>query len=102
MPNCEIYPSLSVRAIIISESKRLILIHFLTIVTLDSEGGSVNTGMLISNLGDEPELRCANNVTAVCNMSLATNETYADQDGSEVQQTESQVKSQKLLKIALR
>lgn len=49
---------------------------------------SVNKVMLIGNLGDEPELRHTDGGTAVCNMSLATNESYTDQDGNEVQQTE--------------
>ena len=49
---------------------------------------SVNKVILVGNLGDEPELRYTNSGTAVCNMSLATNESYTDQDGNEVQQTE--------------
>ena len=49
---------------------------------------SVNKVQLIGNLGDEPELRYTGSGTAVCNMSLATNESYTDQDGNEVQQTE--------------
>ncbi len=49
---------------------------------------SVNKVMLIGNLGDEPELRYTDGGTAVCNMSLATNESYTDNDGNEVQQTE--------------
>lgn len=49
---------------------------------------SVNKVILVGNLGDEPELRYTNSGTAVCNMSLATNETYTDNDGNEVQQTE--------------
>ena len=49
---------------------------------------SVNKVILIGNLGEEPELRYTDGGTAVCNMSLATNESYTDRDGNEVQQTE--------------
>jgi len=48
----------------------------------------VNKVILVGNLGDDPELRYTESGTAVCNMSLATNESYTDQDGNEVQQTE--------------
>lgn len=48
----------------------------------------VNKVILIGNLGDDPELRYTGSGTAVCNMSLATNETYTDNDGNEVQNTE--------------
>lgn len=49
---------------------------------------SVNKVILVGNLGDDPELRYTQSGTAVCNMSLATNESYTDQDGNEVQRTE--------------
>lgn len=49
---------------------------------------SVNKVILIGNLGQEPELRYTGSGTAVCNMSLATNETYTNRDGEEVQNTE--------------
>jgi len=48
----------------------------------------VNKVILVGNLGDEPELRYTGDDTAVCNMSLATNESYTDSDGNEVQKTE--------------
>jgi single-strand binding protein len=48
----------------------------------------VNKVTLIGNLGDDPELRYTGSGTAVCNMSLATNESYTNSDGEEVQQTE--------------
>lgn len=48
----------------------------------------VNKVILIGNIGEEPELRYTGQGTAVCNMSLATNETYTNQDGEEVTQTE--------------
>lgn len=48
----------------------------------------VNRVTLIGNLGQEPELRYTGSGTAVCNMRLATNESYTDRDGNEVQKTE--------------
>lgn len=48
----------------------------------------VNKVILIGNLGDSPELRQTQSGTSVCNMSLATNESYTDSDGNEVQNTE--------------
>ncbi len=48
----------------------------------------VNKAILIGNLGQEPELRYTGSGTAVCNMRLATNETYTNRDGEEVQKTE--------------
>jgi len=48
----------------------------------------VNKVILIGNLGQEPELRYTGSGTAVCNMRLATNESYTDADGSEVQKTQ--------------
>jgi len=48
----------------------------------------VNKVTLIGNLGQDPELRYTGSGTAVCNMRLATNESYTDRDGEEVQQTE--------------
>jgi single-strand DNA-binding protein len=48
----------------------------------------VNKVILIGNLGQEPELRYTGSGTAVCNMRLATNESYTNLDGEEVSQTE--------------
>ncbi|MFB6230841.1 MAG: single-stranded DNA-binding protein [Salinibacter sp.] len=48
----------------------------------------VNKAILIGNLGQEPELRYTGSGTAVCNMRLATNESYTDRDGNEVDRTE--------------
>jgi single-strand DNA-binding protein len=48
----------------------------------------VNKVILIGNLGDDPDLRYTGSGTAVCNMSLATNQTYTNSDGEEIQQTE--------------
>lgn len=49
---------------------------------------SVNKVVLVGNLGGDPELRYTDDGTAVCNVSLATNESYAQDDGTEVQNTE--------------
>lgn len=49
---------------------------------------SVNKVILIGNLGDAPELRYLGSGDAVCNMSVATNESYTDSDGNEVEKTE--------------
>ncbi len=48
----------------------------------------VNKVILIGNLGQEPELRYTGSGTAVCNMRLATTNTYTNRDGEEVQNTE--------------
>mgnify|MGYP002762143883 FL=1 len=48
----------------------------------------INKVILIGNIGQAPELRYTQNGKAVCNMSLATNETYIDDEGNEVQNTE--------------
>lgn len=48
----------------------------------------VNKAILIGNLGEDPDLRYTESGTAVCNMRLATNESYTDSDGETVQRTE--------------
>lgn len=48
----------------------------------------INKVILIGNLGQEPELRYTGSGTAVCNMRLATNESYKDRDGNLVEKTE--------------
>lgn len=48
----------------------------------------VNKVMLIGNLGQDPELRYTGSGTAVCNMRLATNESYKDSNGEWVDKTE--------------
>jgi len=48
----------------------------------------VNKVILIGNLGEPPELRYTDSGTAVCNMRLATNESYKDRDGNLVDKTE--------------
>jgi len=49
---------------------------------------SVNKVILIGNLGQDPELRYTGNGTAVCNLRIATNESYKDQDGQLIEKTE--------------
>jgi single-strand DNA-binding protein len=48
----------------------------------------VNKVILIGNLGQDPELRYTGSGTAVCNMRLATNESYKDSDGNMVEKVE--------------
>jgi len=48
----------------------------------------INKVILVGNLGQDPELRYTGNGTAVCNMRLATNESYKDSDGQLVEKTE--------------
>jgi len=48
----------------------------------------VNKVILIGNLGQDPELRYTGGGTAVCNMRLATNESYKDAEGNLVDKTE--------------
>ena len=48
----------------------------------------INKVILVGNLGQDPELRYTGNGTAVCNMRLATNESYKDSDGNFVDKTE--------------
>lgn len=49
---------------------------------------SVNKVILIGNLGQDPELRHTSSGTAVCNLRIATNESYKDGDGEYVEKTE--------------
>ena len=48
----------------------------------------INKVILIGNLGQDPELKYTGSGTAVCNMRLATNESYKDSDGNFVDKTE--------------
>jgi single-strand DNA-binding protein len=48
----------------------------------------VNKVILVGNLGQEPELRYTGSGTAVCNLRLATNESYKDAAGEWVDRTE--------------
>ena len=48
----------------------------------------INKVILVGNLGKDPELRHTGSGTAVCNMTLATNESYKDSNGEWVERTE--------------
>ncbi len=48
----------------------------------------VNKVILIGNLGQDPELRYTGSGTAVCNMRIATTESYKDSNGEWVEKTE--------------
>jgi len=48
----------------------------------------VNKVILVGNLGQDPELRYTGGGTAVCNLRLATNESYKDANGEWVEKTE--------------
>ena len=48
----------------------------------------INKVILVGNLGQDPELRYTGSGTAVCNMRLATNESYKDASGQMVDKTE--------------
>lgn len=48
---------------------------------------SLNKAQIIGRLGQEPELRYTGSGTAVCNLSIATDESYTN-DGERVEQTE--------------
>ncbi|PSQ70894.1 MAG: single-stranded DNA-binding protein [Bacteroidetes bacterium QH_9_67_14] len=48
----------------------------------------VNKVMLIGNLGQDPELNYTGSGTAVCNLRLATDESYKDDNGELVERTE--------------
>ena len=49
---------------------------------------SLNRVMLIGRLGRDPELRYAANGTPVCNFTMATDESYRDKDGQNVDRAE--------------
>ncbi len=48
----------------------------------------INKVILVGNLGQDPELRYTGSGTAVCNLRLATNESYKDANGEWVEKTE--------------
>ncbi|NNE71208.1 MAG: single-stranded DNA-binding protein [Rhodothermales bacterium] len=48
----------------------------------------INKVILVGNLGQDPELRYTGSGTAVCNMRLATNESYKDANGDWIERTE--------------
>lgn len=52
------------------------------------ERKKMNKVHLIGRLGRDAELRYARNGSAVCNLSLATSESYKDKNGEKVEKTE--------------
>lgn len=48
----------------------------------------LNKAMIIGRLGDDPELRKTNSGKSVCNMSVATNRTWKDDNGQKQEDTE--------------
>lgn len=51
-------------------------------------GRGVNKVILIGRLGQDPKLRYTGSGTAVCNLSIATDDSYTDNDGELVERTE--------------
>lgn len=49
---------------------------------------SINKAIIIGNLGADPELRQTQSGTAVCQLSVATNEQWKDQSGTPQERTE--------------
>ncbi len=48
----------------------------------------LNKVMIVGRLGQDPELRYAQNGTAIASMSVATDESYNDREGNKVERTE--------------
>ena len=48
----------------------------------------LNKVMLIGRLGRGPELKYMQNGSAICNLRVATDESYTDRDGNKVERTE--------------
>lgn len=48
----------------------------------------VNKVILIGNLGQDPEMKYTSGGTAMCNMNLATTESYKNSEGETVEKTE--------------
>lgn len=49
---------------------------------------SVNKAILVGNLGKTPEVRYTQSGDAICNFSIATNESYTDRNGVKQDKTE--------------
>lgn len=49
---------------------------------------SLNQVFIIGRLGRDPEIRYSQSGAAVCNMTVATDESYTDRDGNKVDRTE--------------
>ena len=50
--------------------------------------GSLNRAVVIGHLGTTPELNYTDGGTAVCNVTVATNEEYTTSDGRDISETE--------------
>jgi single-strand DNA-binding protein len=50
--------------------------------------GGVNRVMLLGNLGKDPEVRFTPSGSAVCNFTIATNESWTDKNGQKQDRTE--------------
>ena len=50
--------------------------------------GSVNSVTLVGNLGKDPEFRTLNNGDSVCNLSVATSDSWKNRDGERQTRTE--------------
>jgi single-strand DNA-binding protein len=48
----------------------------------------INKVVLVGNLGQDPELRYTGSGTAVCNLRIATSESYKDANGDWIEKTE--------------
>ena len=48
----------------------------------------LNSVHIIGRLGKDPELKYSQSGTAICNFSVATDESYQDRDGNKVERTE--------------
>ncbi len=48
----------------------------------------LNKVQIIGRLGQDPELRYSQSGAAMCNLNVATDESYQDRDGNKVQRTE--------------
>ena len=49
---------------------------------------SLNKAMLVGYVGKDPEVKHTNNGTAICNFSVATTESWKDQQGAKQERTE--------------
>ena len=45
-------------------------------------GKGINKAVIVGTLGNDPEIKYAENGNAVVNVSVATNESWKDQDGN--------------------
>ena len=48
----------------------------------------INKVIIVGNLGNDPEIRYAQNGNAIANLSVATSETWKDQQGQPQEKTE--------------